>query len=74
MTVKELINSKYPSINSTNLKVRTGYYEILFHYGRVYARKVADEFRKCSDAAKVRCTEVSLTQGNSYKIKVVLNF
>ena len=74
MTVKELINSSYPTINNTNLRVRSGFYEIRFYQGREYAREWADKFRKCSDAAKVRCTEMTMTQGWGYKIKVVLDF
>lgn len=72
MQFYQFLQNNYPEINDRNTDRRSGFVVITLFKGREYARKKADEIRKCVDVEKVRCTEVGFTQGWVYKIKVIL--
>lgn len=74
MQFYQFLQNNYPEIGDRNLDRRSGFVVIRLFRGREYARAKADEIRKCSDVQKVRCSEVSFTQGQVYEIKVDLKF
>lgn len=74
MQFYQFLQNNYPELNYRNVDRRSGFVIIRLYKGREYARTKANEIRECSDVSKVRCTEISFTQGQGYQIKVELIF